>query len=193
MPKPELIATENMSPSVREAIQSAPLPGLDDGPKCSATFSLIEGLLSERPSPLEIKSPSAVAGLWLLAGELDRSHEISQTIDNATGSYWHAIMHRREGDFSNAKYWLRRASGHPVMQELADQISSVAGSDTIAYLSQKTVLALEGRILTESVQAATGLVDLCELAVASNPTLTLDLQLIFWWEWQLLFRYSAKN
>ena len=33
-------------------------------------------------------------------------------------AYWHAIMHRREGDFSNSKYWYARCADHPVMKIL---------------------------------------------------------------------------
>lgn len=51
----------------------------------------------------------AEAGLWLLAGDLDRAHGICQGIATTYGSAWHAVMHRREGDFSNSKYWWRRA------------------------------------------------------------------------------------
>jgi hypothetical protein len=49
------------------------------------------------------------AALWLYVDELDRSHEVSQTIETPTGSLWHGIMHRREGDFWNSKYWFRKA------------------------------------------------------------------------------------
>ena len=66
------------------------------------------------------------AGLWLYVDELDRSHEISQGMHNATGSYWHAIMHRREGDFSNSKYWYRNAGSHPAM----------AGFDPYAFVDR---------------------------------------------------------
>ena len=62
--------------------------------------------------------PDLLAGLWLLADDLDRSHTISQSIDTPTGSYWHAILHRREGDFGNAKYWFHRVGNHPVIAEL---------------------------------------------------------------------------
>lgn len=68
------------------------------------------------------------AGLWLYADELERSHTVSQGIEESAGCWWHAIMHRREGDFWNAKYWYRQASGHPLfgslgfsLMELVDQ------------------------------------------------------------------------
>ncbi|WP_432798606.1 hypothetical protein [Poriferisphaera sp. WC338] len=60
--------------------------------------------------------PELHAGLWLYADQLERSHRISQSISSPTGSYWHGIMHRREGDFWNSKYWFRQAANHPAMQ-----------------------------------------------------------------------------
>jgi hypothetical protein len=59
-----------------------------------------------------------IAGLWLWHDFLEESHNISQGIPSLTGSFWHAIMHRREGDFSNAKYWYARCRQHPVRGEL---------------------------------------------------------------------------
>src|SRR3954468_18303870 len=59
------------------------------------------------------------AGLWLAFDFLDESHRISQDLRTTEGSYWHAIMHRREPDASNSKYWWRRVGHHPVFRELA--------------------------------------------------------------------------
>ena len=56
--------------------------------------------------------------LWLHHDFLDESHEISQGIDTPTGSYLHAVMHRREPDASNSKYWWRRVGNHPVFVEV---------------------------------------------------------------------------
>ncbi len=70
--------------------------------------------------------PPLAAGLWLYVDELDRSHRISQGIDDPTGSYWHAIMHRREGDFSNSLYWLRRTGQHPAMKLVGDDYDPAA-------------------------------------------------------------------
>lgn len=68
----------------------------------------------------EVDARAVLAGLWLWHDWLDESHKISQGIDSTTGSYWHAVMHRREGDFANSKYWYDRAIGHPVFGQLAE-------------------------------------------------------------------------
>jgi len=82
-------------------------------PNTSATTPELRDLIVALNTRPEIK-----AGLWLYVDELGRSHEVSQAIDNPTGSYWHAIMHRREGDFGNSKYWLQKTGSHPVIREL---------------------------------------------------------------------------
>jgi hypothetical protein len=60
-----------------------------------------------------------LAGLWLYHDWLDESHTISQSLHSPTGSLWHAIMHRREGDFANAKYWYARCRHHPAYPAIA--------------------------------------------------------------------------
>ncbi|QJW94001.1 hypothetical protein [Frigoriglobus tundricola] len=65
--------------------------------------------------------PACAAGLWLRFDFLDASHAISQDLDTAEGSFWHAIMHRREPDAWNSKYWWRRVGPHPVLTALAEQ------------------------------------------------------------------------
>lgn len=61
---------------------------------------------------------SLATGLWLYVDDLDRSHALSQNDPSRTGSYWHGIMHRREGDFSNSHYWFHRVGSHPAMDRL---------------------------------------------------------------------------
>lgn len=62
-----------------------------------------------------------LSALWLWHDFLDESHTLSQEIATAEGSYWHGIMHRREPDYMNAKYWFRRVGQHPVFQTLSAQ------------------------------------------------------------------------
>jgi hypothetical protein len=61
------------------------------------------------------------AGLHLWNESLDKSHDLSQHIENTAGSYWHGIMHRMEGDYSNAKYWFRLVGTHSVFVPLQQQ------------------------------------------------------------------------
>ena len=61
------------------------------------------------------------SGLLLWNDALDVSHTISQDIESKTGSYWHGIMHRREPDYSNAKYWFRRVGIHTISFELRER------------------------------------------------------------------------
>ncbi len=74
--------------------------------------ALVESIVKQ---PAIASKPPLCAGLWLYVDELDRSHKISQGIEDATGAFWHGIMHRREGDFSNSHYWFRRVDAHPAL------------------------------------------------------------------------------
>jgi hypothetical protein len=118
-----------------------------------------------------------LAGLWLYHDFLERSHQISQSIGTAEGSYWHAIMHRREGDFSNAKYWVRRVGAHPIYNELGRKVSAIAGA-----------IAAPGSPVTPAGRwDPYAWVDLCQAALQSRPTLVPLCQQIQQLEWQLLF------
>lgn len=62
------------------------------------------------------------AGLLLWNDDLGAAHPIVQNIETPTGSFWHAIIHRREADFSNARYWWNRTGAHPVFEEIGDLV-----------------------------------------------------------------------
>ena len=71
------------------------------------------------------------AGALWLHGFLDESHHIAQRIDSSEGAYWHALMHRSEGDFSNSKYWYRRVGRHEIFQDLLARVRKlVSGSES---------------------------------------------------------------
>jgi hypothetical protein len=58
------------------------------------------------------------AGLLLWNDQFDAAHAAAQSIEGEGtprhGDYWHAILHRREPDYGNARYWLRRVGPHPL-------------------------------------------------------------------------------
>lgn len=127
MPKLDIAggSFEGFSPEMQAAISAAAIPSLGDGPRDENLC----GILSSRKqddfltSVADARRKECLSGLWLLAGDIDRSHTISQDIPSANGSFLHGIMHRREGDFGNSKYWFRRVGSHPVL----DQIAELAG------------------------------------------------------------------
>lgn len=100
-------------------------------PTSSATRSLLSGVTSAQLFNVPIRDPQSasavLAALWLGHDALDEGHRIAQDIAPPTGSFWHAIMHRREADFSNAKYWYARCRTHPVNKSLGRVTSSLAG------------------------------------------------------------------
>lgn len=71
----------------------------------------------------------ALQALWQdAAGDWNAAHRIAQEIDNRTGAWVHAYLHRKEGDVGNAAYWYARA-GKPVysgsLQEEWESVVSI--------------------------------------------------------------------
>ncbi len=112
------------SAPIRELLSEPHLPELGPGTPNRLARAALAALSPERAFPALVDRSMALAcisGLWLLHDFLDESHTISQEIDTPTGSYWHGIMHRREPDASNAKYWFRRVGNHPVFDQLTEE------------------------------------------------------------------------
>ena len=126
-----------------------------------------------------------LAGLWLWHDFLDESHKAAQQLETPNGCYWHAIMHRREGDFFNSKYWLARCANHPIYSTLA-----VRADDVIRpYPVDKSLFRL-----TSQGWNAGAYVDLVE-QVHANPAdprhgLAVALQQL---EWRLLFDHCTRG
>jgi hypothetical protein len=111
------------------------------------------------------------AGLWLYHDFLDESHSISQDIHTPTGSFWHAVMHRREPDAWNSKYWWDKVGPHPVLDRLRRESPAVG----YAYASPQEF------------------VDFCERVRDTNAAdkeLARRVQLL---EWQLLFDHCRRK
>lgn len=120
-----------------------------------------------------------LSGLWLHHDFLDESHDYSQEIHSSSGSYWHAIMHRREQDYSNAKYWFRKVGDHPVYENLANRIAT----SEIADLSVAAQVGFD----TGSWDPYQ-FVDLCQQAAGRGESESFCMQ-VAWLEWQELFRF----
>lgn len=68
-------------------------------------------------------APAVKAVLHLWNDDLDRAHRIAQELESSTGSLIHAVMHRREPDYSNSKYWYRQVGSHPIFIHLVQEFS----------------------------------------------------------------------
>lgn len=168
----------------------APLPALGPG---KSREELRAGLASLTPdalfAPAKIVDRDAaagcVAGLWLWNNFLDESHTLSQEIETPSGSYWHGIMHRREPDFFNAKYWFRRVGRHAIFPALAASAAELAAQLNLRH-------AVTIRLAKGGSWDAFAYVDLCEAASGSQSELRPLCEQIAAVEWQLLFDHDYR-
>lgn len=104
-------------------------PGLGCGARERVTpASVLEAKLTElsRSNVLPELQASLLKALCLLWHDhLDAAHRLVQEVDEPDGSLLHAIMHRREGDYWNSKYWFRRAGAHPVLVSLSSRAAKL--------------------------------------------------------------------
>ncbi len=69
---------------------------------------------------------ATLSGLHLLNDSLDHAHRLAMSSGvsarntRSTLDYWHGIMHRREPDYSNSKYWFHRVGDHPIFADVLD-------------------------------------------------------------------------
>lgn len=122
---------ERYGPVLAEVLaQTGPMPLGPSAPDAKPREQLEAATVDRAFADFDIAdrgmAEACLAGLWLRANDLDASHRISQGVRTPTGSYWHAIMHRREPDYSNAGYWFRKVGDHPIYPALCERAGALA-------------------------------------------------------------------
>lgn len=70
-----------------------------------------------------------LVALWHDArGDWNTAHETAQEIENESGAWVHAYLHRKEGDLGNAAYWYRRAGQRVATDALDAEWSRIAAA-----------------------------------------------------------------
>lgn len=176
------------APAVASLLTPPRLQPLGPGEPNHAIRSQLEALAGETAfAPGKIvdreMAQACRAGLWLYHNFLDESHHISQDLNTPTGSYWHALMHRREPDFSNSKYWFRHVGRHPVFETLRMEAAPLAAEGP----AEAVFLARQDR------WDPFAFVDLCEASYKAKSTCQALCLLIQRVEWELLFDHCYRR
>lgn len=154
---------------------------------------------------------AALAALWLLHDDLDAAHEIVQQspadlrrgagksltvltagqtgsrddhMMTATLSFWHAIIHRREGDFGNAKYWYARCRDHELLPSLGEQFrGTIAHAPADKSLMKLAFNDYNGSAFVDLIQ------EVHESPSDERHAIAVALQQL---EWRVLFDYCTR-
>jgi len=130
----------------------------------------------------EVMARCCLAAMWLYHDYLDESHGLSQEMHTPAGSYWHGLMHRREPDYSNAKYWFKRVGAHPIFDTLATAAKEKVPND----------LPPSARFLaSQKTWDPFAFIDLCE--EAGGSALEMLCRQIQQKEWELLFDFCFRK
>jgi hypothetical protein len=182
------------STSIARLVAEAPLPELGPGKaieKMRPALSELDAaaVCGDRSICDVSMARCCLAGLWLAFDFLEESHRISQEIETQEGSYWHGVMHRREPDYANSKYWFRRVGRHEIFEPLRQRAAELASdaSETSASAS----------FLTAQRQwSADRFIDLCETAAHRSgdaEALNMLCRRIARAEWELLFEHCYRR
>jgi hypothetical protein len=177
------------SPPVADLLREPRLAPLGPGTPNLGARPRLEALTIETafaPHPVADRELAAacLAGLWLYHDFLDESHRLSQDIDTPEGSYWHGLMHRREPDYSNAKYWFRRVGAHPVFPAVHAAALALAAAE---------LPPVAGYFTGRSGWDPLAFIDLCEASAAGRVPCEMLCRRVQGAEWDLLFDYCYRR
>lgn len=157
--------TPHSLPAAWLALLNTPTPAdLGPGPRPGVTpLTALNRQIDDTltASVIPARSGELLRSLILLWHDhADASHAICQEIETPDGSYVHGILHRREPDYWNSKYWFRRVGHHASFPALAEQ--------SVTYLKGLGQTTLANQLAPRGEWDAFAFVDACEAAAGGR-------------------------
>jgi len=147
-------------------LETPELPELGPGPRSgiqteAALGQKLQDIFAKSKAPT--RNQELIRALILLWHDhLDPAHVIAQDIETADGSFVHGIMHRREPDYGNAKYWFRRVGKHSALTRMAERAEGALRADDATDV--------KNQVIRNSEWDSFGFVDACEQAARKKAS-----------------------
>lgn len=176
------MAILDWAPPVRTLLETAPPMKLSKfGPPEPSARQLLKTAQPRRWFRDGRAPEAAVGALWLRHGDWEESHSIIQDLPSAEAAYWHGILHRLDGDSSNAAYWFRRVEGHALLKHVAFEAKKLA--------PQFDGAGFEVPVKWDLVKFVEFVDQVRDAAGSPGQGLALAIQEA---EWRLLFEWCAR-
>lgn len=143
-----LSAVTEMIPQPNNAywtvVATAEPPELGQGPRAGVRYQqLLEEQLNLCFANSGVTCADAIvrlrAAALLFHDHHDAAHDLVQDLTDHDGALLHGILHRREPDYWNAKYWFRRFVAHPAHVALGKCIPSLVTDPVHAALAKEII------------------------------------------------------
>jgi len=140
-------------------IRTAEPPELGPGPRLGVLpFPVLAGRFDAWIGSANLPLRTAVrlrATAYLYHDHADPAHDLVQDWTDPDGALIHGILHRREPDFWNARYWFRQAENHPIFPRLTVRARGLDSAAAQKCLLERLTLSgtLDPHALVEAVEA----------------------------------------
>lgn len=141
-------------------IRTAEPPELGPGPRAGVLpFPVLAGRFDAWAGSANLSASSALrlrATAYLHHDHADPAHDLVQDLSDPDGALIHGILHRREPDFWNAKYWFRQAENHPIFPRLTARVREIKEATGQKALVDRLTLSgtLDPHALVDAVEEA---------------------------------------